>query len=256
MDFKKIGIDQIEDIFVDRVSTQIIDGSKRFSSQILAPSIKHRNALSQDVMFVGAADSAFGSSGSLDGVVYMYGGDYMVVSGPSIRFKITDDGSTIIGSDLSDYVSNDNEFQVVGKASFSDIATAPTATPGTNTNQIATTAFVQAAVAARPYKVYTALVTQTGTGNPSVVVLENTLGITGAMSRNAVGHYSGSFLTNQVYNKVACFVTSNSSGIVVASYCSLFGSGYWIDTAIVSGGVLTPIDGALNNATLEIRVYN
>lgn len=43
----------------------------------------------------------------------------MVVSGLSIRFKITDDGSTIIGSDLSDYVSNDNEFQVVGKASFS-----------------------------------------------------------------------------------------------------------------------------------------
>ena len=81
MDFKKIGIDQIEDIFVDRVSTQIIDGSKRFSSQISAPSIKHKNALSQDAMFIGAADSAFGSSGSLDGVVYMYGRDYTVVSG-------------------------------------------------------------------------------------------------------------------------------------------------------------------------------
>ena len=38
--------------------------------------------------------------------------------------------------------------QVTGKASFTDVVTAPTATAGTNTTQVATTAFVTAAVAA------------------------------------------------------------------------------------------------------------
>ena len=244
MDFKKIGIDQIEDIFVDRVSTQIIDGSKRFSSQILAPSIKHKNALSQDAMFIGAADSAFGSSGSLDGVVYMYGGDYMVVSGPSIRFKITDDGSTIIGSDLSDYVSNDNEFQVVGKASFSDIATAPTAPHGTNTTQIATTAFVQAS---KPYKVYTALLNQSGTNAPVATVLENTLGGTVVWTRNSTGLYTGTLAGVFTANKTWTSITSTATGTVTGAVSIS------VDAVMVATSFL---DSALSNSAIEIRVYN
>ena len=250
MDFKKIGIDQIEDIFVDRVSTQIIDGSKRFSSQILAPSIKHKNALSQDAIFIGAADSAFGSSGSLDGVVYMYGGDYMVVSGPSIRFKITDDGSTIIGSDLSDYVSNDNEFQVVGKASFSDIATAPTAPHGTNTTQIATTAFVQAN--SRPYKVYTALLNQSRTSAPVATVLENTLGGTVVWARTSLGTYTGTLAGAFTLNKVGILFGSKTSPNHIVAISSD------VNTITIftnnSSGALT--EGVLQTTTFEIKVYN
>src|SRR5690606_22638410 len=61
-----------------------------------------------------------------------------------------------------------------GSATLTGTPTAPTAAPGTNTTQIATTAFVLANSSARPYKVYTALLTQTGTNAPVATVLENT----------------------------------------------------------------------------------
>ena len=42
---------------------------------------------------------------------------------------------------------------------------------------------------ARPYKVYTALLSQTGTSAPTATVLENTLGATVTWSRNNIGQY-------------------------------------------------------------------
>jgi hypothetical protein len=56
---------------------------------------------------------------------------------------------------------------------------------------------------ARPYKVYTALLTQTGTGAPVATVLENTLGGTPIWSRIGEGDYnltlSGVFTENKVF---------------------------------------------------------
>lgn len=42
----------------------------------------------------------------------------------------------------------------------------------------------------RPYKVYTALLTQAGTDAPVAIILENTLGITLTWSRSGTGTYS------------------------------------------------------------------
>ena len=54
----------------------------------------------------------------------------------------------------------------------------------------------------RPYKVYTALLTQSGTNAPVATVLENTLGISITYSRNIAGIYiltpsSGTFNLNK-----------------------------------------------------------
>jgi hypothetical protein len=105
-----------------------------------------------------------------------------------------------------------------------------------------------------PYKVYTALLTQTGTTEPTAIVLENTLGpIT--FVYNGTGTYavlsSGLFTTN----KTAFFITPNNAGT---------GGGTAIQALTPSQANLWSyltntgfgIDGVLNTATLEIRVYN
>ena len=53
------------------------------------------------------------------------------------------------------------------------------------------------------YKVYTALLTQTGTSDPVATVLENTLGDI-VWSRVGVGHYSGVLLGAFTANKTIC----------------------------------------------------
>ena len=152
---------------------------------------------------------------------------------------------------MSDYVSNDNEFQVVGKASFSDIATAPTAAPGTNTTQIATTAFVQA-VAARPYKVYTFYVNQSGANIPTSVALNNdtTLSSTPTWERTGVGDYRffiGRVNTTKVFPYAVQSTWTFGNEIYAASV-----QGHYIQITKRIGGVLT--DGLIN-ILFEIRQY-
>lgn len=72
---------------------------------------------------------------------------------------------------------------------FTGAPTAPTATAGTNTTQIATTAFVQSAVGVQPLR-YKALLAQTGTGAPTATILVNTLGATVTYGYSAVGTYT------------------------------------------------------------------
>lgn len=74
---------------------------------------------------------------------------------------------------------------------FTGNPTAPTPTAGDNDTSIATTAFVTAST--RPYKIYTAILSQTGTANPVATVLENTTGATVTWTRGAPGQYVGTF---------------------------------------------------------------
>lgn len=87
--------------------------------------------------------------------------------------------------------------------SFTGTPTAPTAAAGTNTTQIATTAFVLAN--ARPYKVYVALLSQTGTSAPTVTVLENTLSGTVVWTRSSSGVYLGTLSGAFTANKTVAF---------------------------------------------------
>jgi hypothetical protein len=104
--------------------------------------------------------------------------------------------------------------------------------------------------AVRPYKVYTALLTQTGTNAPTAVVLENTLGGSITFGYTGVGTYSA--------NSSSFFTTSKTSVILggLGAYSSgsfiLDNSTITLTTAV--GGVYD--NGGLTNTFLEIRVYN
>ena len=132
------------------------------------------------------------------------------------------------------------------------IVTAPTAPAGTNTTQIATTAFVQAN--SRPYKVYTALLSQSGTNAPTAVVLENTLGGTVVWTRTSTGSYLGTLTGVFTANKTFCTTTigmylsggSNSIGLVRNSVDDVF---------LFTNRGIAGTDAILNNASIEIRVY-
>jgi len=58
---------------------------------------------------------------------------------------------------------------------------------------------------ARPYKVYTALLSQSDTNNPTADVLENTLGFNLNWLRNGNGLYSANHFQSLPRNKTFCF---------------------------------------------------
>jgi len=140
-----------------------------------------------------------------------------------------------------------------GTISLTGTPTAPTATVGTNTTQIATTAFVQGI---KPYKVYTALLTQTGTSAPTATVLENTFGGTVTWTRVGTGAYLATLTGAFTTNKTAVFTTLNTPSATLNG--AVF-RGNWtsandclFQTETTSG----QFDGAMANASVEIRVYN
>lgn len=99
----------------------------------------------------------------------------------------------------------------------------------------------------KTYKVYTALLNQTGSSAPAATILENTLGGTVLWSRATGGVYYATLTGAFKINKTAIFVTNRLSTDLLRSYRG--------DANIVylesSNG-----DGNLLNHTFEIRVYN
>ena len=132
------------------------------------------------------------------------------------------------------------------------------ASPATTANQVPTWGQVQAI--AKPYKVYTALLTQTGTNAPVATVLENTLGITISFSYTTVGRYKAVFstpFTGVQLDKVVAFIDASTHG---------YGQGgATIKHAIVAANSLdfysfsnatTLADSFINGTLFEIRLYN
>jgi hypothetical protein len=106
----------------------------------------------------------------------------------------------------------------------------------------------------RPYKVYTALLTQSGTDAPVATVLENTIGNISFSTGNAPGYYN--INSNNLFNE--------RTGLLLEPLSSINGNGYsqienknnstlTISTLDIGAG---PIDGLLINSMIEIRVYN
>lgn len=108
-----------------------------------------------------------------------------------------------------------------------------------------------------PYKVYVALLSQTGINDPTSVELENTFGITATFSYSTPGQYylhmSGQFTTNTfiingspdqspIGGDFAHFVTNKVSSDIIV-----------LQTFDVNGAGL--MDGLLNDTSIEIRVY-
>jgi energy-converting hydrogenase Eha subunit A len=113
------------------------------------------------------------------------------------------------------------------------------------------------------YKIYSALITQTGTANPVVTVVANTLG-TVTIVRDNPGRYSvttsGLFTTNKTVISINTITTTIG---LYGGYAGISDSGstnvFYIDTAKVIGGGSIPGVGAdtvLFRTPLEIKVYD
>lgn len=99
----------------------------------------------------------------------------------------------------------------------------------------------------RPYKVYTALLTQSGTDSPVATVLENTLEFNPSWEYFETGKYGFNFPTPPDYNKIVIFISNNLG----YNYFYALNTDYNILIRTVSGG-----DNEYDNTPIEIRVYN
>ena len=63
----------------------------------------------------------------------------------------------------------------------------------------------------KPYKVYTALFTQSGTNAPVATIISNTLGLTLTWGRSSAGNYFGGDIASQCPDGKTVFINSNSS---------------------------------------------
>lgn len=112
-----------------------------------------------------------------------------------------------------------------------------------------------------PYKVYVAKITQTGTSDPTVTVLENTLGSNLTWQRNNSGNYSTgatTILANMAKTTITCgsnAYTGQTTPITVFSNIAGAGGGnIYFGIYTYSGTTLS--DDILKSSTIEIRVYN
>jgi hypothetical protein len=110
----------------------------------------------------------------------------------------------------------------------------------------------------RPYKVYTALLTQTGTNAPVAIVLENTLGGNIVWSRLDNGIYIGTLSNSFIENKTGVIInnTAYATDSQITTVDILTTSTVNIQTSYTTDGVFALEDSCMYNNLIEIRVYN
>lgn len=230
--------DGVETFGVDKFGNGIFNGSIKTNSAIDL----NRNSLTS------SAPIRFSTSGTND---WFIGQSPLGESTKNLSFYSYGTNSIVFGLNQttgeSTFSGSVTATSFNGSATLTGTPTAPTATAGTNTTQIATTAFVQAT---RPYKIYTALLTQSGTTAPVATVLENTLGGTIVWSRTSAGLYEGT-LTGAFTSNKTTILNSVTSGIILTANPTT--STIQVETRTV-GNVNN--DGLLIGTTIEIRVYN
>lgn len=102
-----------------------------------------------------------------------------------------------------------------------------------------------------PYKVYTALLTQTNTNAPTAIVIENTLGVNVSWQYSSPGYYFAVLTVSyQTLNKTA-LIGSCYSNRADEIFC------YWSynELTVETQRGVEPTDGILENTTIEIRIY-
>lgn len=143
--------------------------------------------------------------------------------------------------------------------------TNPASTPTsihTDTNQLAgvTKAELDAAIAdVRPYKVYTALLTQTGTDAPVATVLENTLGGTPIWTRGLAGEYNCTLNGVFVQEKTLVFVSnvfpSLADAVIIKASTDSTDNFITLSARDLTDSEME-MEADLGSVFLEIRVYN
>lgn len=112
---------------------------------------------------------------------------------------------------------------------------------------------------ARPYIVYTALISQTGTAAPIVIVLQNELGGTITWTRSSVGVYLGTLAGVFTSDKTTIFTTVNTTAGSVYPTALIAGRTNSNEIFLLSNltnSTGTPTDSLLAKTPIEIRVYN
>jgi hypothetical protein len=102
------------------------------------------------------------------------------------------------------------------------------------------------------YKVYTALLSQSGTDAPTAIVLENTIGVSPAFIRDGAGSYRFSF--DLAIDEYKLFYSINNFDINSNTIKIEQGGSVFYIQVYNSHDVLT--DGLLYLNPIEIRVYN
>ena len=106
---------------------------------------------------------------------------------------------------------------------------------------------------ALPYKVYTALLTQSGTDDPVAIVLENTLGGVVVWTRQAAGYYWGVLNGTFPRNKTICIGNSYSGTVnIVNDEINEPSDRILLKSKDYTGA---ETDGLFYLSTIEIRVY-
>lgn len=107
----------------------------------------------------------------------------------------------------------------------------------------------------RPYKVYSALLTQSGTDAPNAIVLENTIGNI-VWTRDQNGGYFATLTNAFPQEKTFISITPNSQGIDIPFFTANWNTVDNIGFFTLDGNTVTYTDGLLINTPIEIRVYN
>jgi len=105
-----------------------------------------------------------------------------------------------------------------------------------------------------PYKVYTALLTQTGTSNPVAIVLENTTGINITWNRSAAFNYNTNEGFSSNPSKISVLFTYQNNGNIKSFGCYTYSTGPLYKVGIDLDP--TGIAEGMIKSTIEIRVYN
>lgn len=177
--------------------------------------------------------------------------------GIKLRTKVLDEGDMSTLSETSAHTSEDG-FGINTTTSDTPTGTAYLKTDNLTVDRTfqfpikAGTIALEENTVPLKYKVYTALLLQSGTGDPVATILDNTLGEDIIWTRGGVGDYTGTTAGAFTLDKTALFITNASSQ----------GDGYGIQYGdsneiyiSTSNATDNTIDGMLNKVTVEIRVY-
>lgn len=104
----------------------------------------------------------------------------------------------------------------------------------------------------RPYKVYTCLISQTGTNDPTVVIMENTIGNI-VWQRIAAGTYTATLTNAFTVNKT--YLVAGPFQYLYDTSCTFLRNNASI-LGLINQTNNMIVDGVLNNTPIEIRVYN
>jgi hypothetical protein len=110
------------------------------------------------------------------------------------------------------------------------------------------------AVPSIPYKVYSALISQSGTSAPTLVVLQNTLGDTITPLYNSVGNYTLRLDALNLFTSTKTFILLNSSYNTNAYLGIVRGDDSQLLVNATFNG--SNSNNVISDASIEIRVYN